>query len=124
MASGVILPVAGQQFRMKAPSGPSGGGRPESRVSSAETRRPDPIALPSLAIQARNFGQAILGSFGTVMAGRSAVVTEVERTRRRAICVANRCGAYLESSDRCARCGCWARAKAWLSVERCPVGLW
>ena len=80
--------------------------------------------LPSIWGQARSLGRAVVATVAAVVTGRRAVVDAGEAERRHAICRTNACRKYRASDDRCASCGCYARAKLWLDAVRCPVGLW
>lgn len=45
-----------------------------------------------------------------------------EAQRRLTIC--RGCDYFKRESERCAKCGCFLRAKAALALEHCPVGKW
>lgn len=80
--------------------------------------------LPGIGVQARNLATAAVDVVRGLVAGSGLKADDAEKARRRAICVSNACGQYRASDDRCAACGCWKRAKTWLTASRCPVGRW
>lgn len=80
--------------------------------------------LPGVGVMAKGLAGAVVRTLARVASGRSPVLPGEEKQRRHAICQANQCGEYRKSDDRCAACGCYARAKVWLTSERCPRGLW
>lgn len=103
------LPVTGRGFVVRVPTG------------MVQPHRPVP--MPSVATQVANAARSARRVFAGIMTGRLGASSE-EVQRRHAICRKNSCGQYRADQDRCGACGCWLRAKRWLSVEACPVGLW
>lgn len=77
--------------------------------------------LPPLTTQARNATQALLRAAGAVVRGERLTVPDEEQARRLAICQAP-CAKW--TGTRCRACGCFARWKASLITETCPLGRW
>ena len=116
------LPSVGVGFTLKPARRARGG--PGLRATAAmAVSRTETISVPGIATQMRNLAASGMRVLGGLMRGQLAA-SDATVARRHAICRENSCGSYRSADDRCGRCGCWLRAKAWLSVEKCPVGLW
>lgn len=80
---------------------------------------PGPLRLVGNALRALGDTVASLAD------GKPLTVGDAEKTRRRAACDA--CEAYYDAeAGRCLHpaCGCFLRAKTWLTSQRCPAGEW
>lgn len=117
----VKLPVTGRAFSIR-PARTVGSKRPGS-ASPPAPRRAEVFRPPSVGTQMRNAAAAGVRVLGGLLRGELGASKSVVAYRH-SICRENSCGRYDAGSDRCRQCGCWLRAKAWLSVERCPLGLW
>ena len=115
----VKLPSVGVGFTLK----PARPARVGPVPPAAAALRTETISVPGIGTQMRNLAASGMRVLGGLMRGQLAA-GDATVARRHAICRENSCGAYRAADDRCGRCGCWLRAKAWLSVEKCPVGLW
>ncbi len=91
------------------------------RKAAAGGKRP-----PGLARMAENFGRAVLAEGRAVAAGVEPL-TEEERRRRLAICLAP-CRSLMGGPDgeapRCAECGCYVHRKTSWRSQKCPRGKW
>lgn len=83
-----------------------------------------PVAYPSAAKQAKNFGRAMVRH----VAAGAKLRSEEEIEQLLAICQA--CPFLDEQQHRCVQCGCptnarrhW-RNKLAIATERCPIGRW
>lgn len=104
------LPQAGHSFRLAGPPI-----RPQEP--------PKPQTMPPARTMLANVAAAAKRTLGGLLRGQPVIAENDLQARRHAIC-RDGCQYYAAASDRCAKCGCFLRAKAWLALERCPVGRW
>jgi hypothetical protein len=87
-------------------------------VACGMTAIPSPD-YPPLATQAGNALSALGRVVANAVIGQPVVVSAEEQARRLAICAS--CPEYDAEQARCQICGCYARFKARLASEHCPL---
>ena len=83
---------------------------------------PQPKSFPSLTTQAKNLSSTAFDALRATMGGQQVRAQSEEFDRRLQICF--ECDSYEAESIRCRECGCHLKAKARLSVAKCPLEKW
>ena len=78
--------------------------------------------MPSMAQMAKNVTKALVDNIKHISKGGSIKNSTENTTERLKICMS--CEFYIQSKDRCTKCGCKMKIKTNLVSSKCPVGKW
>lgn len=99
---------------------------PARPAPQPEPVEPPPVhvdpPLPSTLKMAGNLLQSVGRNLQAAVTGNPLLLSEEDKEARLAIC--RLCQHYRKVDDRCALCGCKTAVKAYLRIEKCPVGKW
>ena len=76
---------------------------------------------PNLVKMIQNFGSALVQESTAILKNEQAITSE-EKNERFEICKS--CEFFVNSSQRCMKCGCYMPIKTGWRSQKCPVGKW
>ena len=78
--------------------------------------------LPSPIQMAKNLAKEISNNVQHKLKGNNLINTAETTAYRFNIC--SSCEFYIQSKDRCSKCGCKMKIKSTLNASKCPIGKW
>ena len=78
--------------------------------------------LPSPIQMAKNLAKEITNNVQHKLKGNNLINTAENTAHRFKIC--SSCEFYIQSKDRCSKCGCKMKIKSSLNASKCPIGKW